>query len=233
MRYKFLILPVVAIFTHPAFCITKSDINNSNFWINPEEVGMDNCLNLNYNTCDSYDSDMPTSSSCAAWCNEWLKTRTKKTRREVNGIATYTWPLLYVECPINGQVHCEFRSDPDTDSISVCASGYYGNGTTCTKCPANATCSGEGNTTFTCKSGYCKSGNSCVAIPDNAYCSFGEIKCKSGYYQTFWSVGDECSACPSPGTSSSGATSKTQCFVSGGTDATGTFQYEPKCYYSN
>ena len=45
-------------------------------------------------------------------------------------------------------------------NVCECAAGYYGDGNTCTVCPANASC--PGGTTFTCNENYKKEGDVCA-----------------------------------------------------------------------
>ena len=103
-----------------------------------------------------------------------------------------------------------------------CASGYYGTATSstsgCTKCPANALCLGGNGSTFRCNIGYQKDGNECVPI-----------ECNAGDYY----IGGFCRACPSPGTSAGGLNGITSCYVTGGSDTTGSYSYTQNCYYSN
>ncbi|MBP3340379.1 MAG: hypothetical protein J6L47_01800 [Alphaproteobacteria bacterium] len=100
-----------------------------------------------------------------------------------------------------------------------CASGYYGTATGCssgcTACPSNATCAGGNGSTFVCNTGYYKSGSSCARCPQHS---------ASGNY----------------GSSSSGATSSTRCYISAGTTWTfndtkgsGSEKFPSTCYYSN
>lgn len=95
-----------------------------------------------------------------------------------------------------------------------CNSGYYVKGQgeatcSCVKCPvANSTCSSDSY--FTCNKGYYKNGNTCSRCPSSG-----------GVYGT---------------TSSSGATSITECYIPSGTsgsDASGNFTYTGNCYYIN
>lgn len=91
-----------------------------------------------------------------------------------------------------------------------CAAGYYGNGTTCTKCPPNST-STAGSTTST------------------------QCKCNMGYYKS----GTSCLRCPSSGgivgtTKTTGSTAITQCYIPAGStdiDSTGVVSYTGDCYY--
>lgn len=152
---------------------------------------------------------------------------------------------------------CDFQpfSDCEIDSNDVirpyttctttsysCIEGYYGTPTssnsTCTKCPANATCP-AGSTTFTCNTGYQKIGNNCIKCPSNATCDAnGNIKCNQSYYLS----GSTCNQCPPPGmTGGAGATSITACFIyhideslttRRWYDETGYFNVTQNCYYS-
>ncbi|MBD5389229.1 hypothetical protein HDR63_03160 [bacterium] len=54
-------------------------------------------------------------------------------------------------------------------------------------------------------------------------------ECAAGTYGD----GVTCTACPTPGTSYKGATAKTSCYITGGTDTTGTYTHTSNCYYSN
>lgn len=100
-----------------------------------------------------------------------------------------------------------------------CASGYYGTATSasagCTVCPAHATCAGGNYSTF---------------------------KCTAGYYKHA-SDATSCSTCPGLnvggltvlGTSATGATSVTQCYIPDWEeicDDTGCFEFDEDCYYS-
>ena len=166
MSKIFILTAVAVLFITPTWGLSVSDINSGTYWVNPEEAGFDDCLDLNYETGESYGSYVP-SSTCRSNWSKWIKERTQYSSLTGNGSITYYWPILKVECPINDEIHCETTYDRTNSeaAITVCASGYYGNGKTCTKCPANASCSGEGNTTFTCNSGYCNTGTACVARP--------------------------------------------------------------------
>lgn len=61
-----------------------------------------------------------------------------------------------------------------------------------------------------------------------------EYRCASGYYGTANGLTNNCVECPSSGLSMAGSnTSITSCFVTSGKDGTGTYDYEPFCYYSD
>ncbi len=232
MSKIFILTAVAVLFITPTWGLSVSDINSGTYWVNPEEAGFDDCLDLNYETGESYGSYVP-SSTCRSNWSKWIKERTQYSSLTGNGSITYYWPILKVECPINDEIHCETTYDRTNSeaAITVCASGYYGNGKTCTKCPANASCSGEGNTTFTCNSGYCNTGTACVARPANSTCSGTTFKCNAGYYKS----GSLCKKCPNGGTSVAGATAQSQCFVHSGTsqsDIIGSYQYTLNCYYN-
>ncbi len=58
--------------------------------------------------------------------------------------------------------------------------------------------------------------------------------CDVGYYGTPTERKQTCTQCPDNGsTAGTGATSVTECYVTSGTDSTGTFEYTQPCYYSN
>lgn len=60
----------------------------------------------------------------------------------------------------------------------------------------------------------------------DTYC---EYRCKAGYYGT----GKNCSLCASPGTSAVASTKATDCYITGGSDTTGSFEFSGgKCYYN-
>ena len=63
-----------------------------------------------------------------------------------------------------------------------------------------------------------------------------ERRCSAGYYGTVGALvnSSSCTQCPSPGTSSAGATSQSDCYIPAGTtgsDSTGTYKYTSNCYY--
>lgn len=66
-------------------------------------------------------------------------------------------------------------------------------------------------------------GNSVVVYECRRYCDKGS-----------YSSGDSCVACPSGGTTeSAGAKDITQCYITSGSDSTGTYLYTENCYWSN
>ena len=58
--------------------------------------------------------------------------------------------------------------DRKTGICSVCKSGYYLKNNTCTKCPANASCSN--GTSFVCGNYFTESTDSCLSICSNVTC---------------------------------------------------------------
>lgn len=90
-----------------------------------------------------------------------------------------------------------------------------------------------------CNSGYYSTGGnesecSCLKCPvANSTCyNANSFSCNAGYYKN----GNACTLCPDGGTSASGATSITSCYIRSGTtgsDSTGTYTYTSNCYYSN
>ncbi len=213
-------------------CPINGNMSSNYCYVDPDILG-DDCLELNWSG-DCTSSALPVDSSCTTACKTWQQTRTQ-TKSVVNGAyATKYWPVLEISCNSgSGTIYCNINDQNGStySSVKVCASGYYGDGKTCTKCPANATCSGEGNTTFTCNSGYCNTGTACVARPANSTCSGSTFKCNAGYYKN----GTSCQACPSGGTSVAGATAQSQCFIRSGasqSDRSGKWQYTSNCYYN-
>lgn len=61
-----------------------------------------------------------------------------------------------------------------------------------------------------------------------------EYRCAAGYYGTSYFSGTKgCTKCPGDGTSLAGSNTKiTDCYMTGGSDDTGTFTYTPNCYYT-
>ncbi len=85
------------------------------------------------------------------------------------------------------------------DKTYKCIEGYYGSPTgdssTCTECPAHATCPGDA--TFTCDQGYSKIGNKCIKCPAHASCdATGAFTCNPGYAKNAKSNATECVLCP-------------------------------------
>ncbi len=144
--------------------------------------------------CDKYSIDATVGSNCYGCSNTWTTTNTRYQTRKQG----------YTLCYGYEHIETQYR----------CANGYYGtpNSTTsgCTACPANATCTAGGNSTFTCNKGYYKNGTSCTRCPASG-----------GTYGT---------------TSAAGATSITSCYLPSGTsfsDSTGSGTYTGNCYYQN
>ena len=115
-----------------------------------------------------------------------------------------------------------------TSTRYECGSGWYGSPTSesgpCTRCPENATC--PGGTTFTCNRGYVKNadGTGCEEMQIILPCAIGQYRGEDG----------ECKDCPSPGTSSIGASGITSCYIPSGytgSDTSGSYEYAANCYY--
>ena len=93
---------------------------------------------------------------------------------------------------------------------------------TCDNCESTGWTSLSGNretrTVATCNTATCECTKSV------------EFRCVAGY----WGSGSTCSACPAPGTSSTGTTTLQGCYIPAGTtgsDSTGTYKYTSNCYY--
>ena len=68
------------------------------------------------------------------------------------------------------------------------------------------------------------------SIPANHSCAWS---CKAGYYGSSLNGTTGCTRCPENGNSNAGTTSVTGCYVTSGSDATGSCIYTQNCYYSN
>ena len=72
---------------------------------------------------------------------------------------------------------------------------------------------------------------------DTCFCAKRqETRCLAGYYGTggLSLTGPSCTECPSPGTSTVVTTQITGCYITGGSDSTGSYSFSPSpCYYSN
>lgn len=130
-------------------------------------------------------------------------------------------------CPANAEP-CAAGSETFT-----CKSGYMQTSIGC-YCPPNATCT---STSFTCNEGYYKDGSTCAKCPTNATCPAGSttFTCKKGYYK-YGTTCSRCpkSGTTYGTTASTGATSATQCYIPKATiltDSTGEYTYTQHCYY--
>ena len=146
-------------------------------------------------------------------CNTGYKKNASGTACEpiVCGVGQYLSGSTCVPCQAGRYQNAPSHSNT---TCPCCADGSYQDNTgqtSCKNCPANATCSGTCNTTFTCNKGYQKVGNACVKMcPPNCEecldpstctkCEDGFIlhegqcilTCPTGYYQS----GDTCLKCP-------------------------------------
>lgn len=99
-----------------------------------------------------------------------------------------------------------------------------------TGCPCAVYCEYLQSARCNCNSGYHSEKITGSFIHNDCKCVVNP-KCPAGQYGD----GTNCTACPSPGTSASGATNITDCYVSSGvnmTDSTGTYQFTSKCSYT-
>lgn len=73
-----------------------------------------------------------------------------------------------------------------------------------------------------CSTGAYRSGSVCKICPD-------------GTYKNTPGNATSCTSCPSPGTTTGNTLAKdavTDCYVEGGSDSTGTYEYNPECHYT-
>ena len=184
-----------------------------------------NCCYLSTEFCPGGTSPLCTDSSFCSSCGG--------TGTQINsyGIAVTGLRGVVTSC-VNNII------TPTCEVINVksyeCAFGYYGTATSqtsgCTRCPANATCSGGNGSTFVCKAGYQKNdaGTGCEKKPPLV------LSCPAGQYMDTSQLFKTCKDCPSPGTSASGSTGITSCYIPSGytgSDGTGSYKYAANCYY--
>lgn len=94
----------------------------------------------------------------------------------------------------------------------------------CNNCTSDASWSPNGTgyeqkVTRTCDCNTCKATTS--------------YRCAAGYYGSSLNGTTGCARCPENGNSNAGTTSVTGCYVTSGSDATGSCTYTQNCYYSN
>lgn len=194
-------------------------------------------------------------------CNSnFCKICQTQTMTNDDGVAVIYPKWVETTCSATNVLNCTCKSGV---TQYECAAGYYGTATSasstgCTKCPANATCAGGNESTYSCNSGYwattetVKNGmlsvttNVCKACPTNAICPGGSEKfqCMPGYYSgilrsTSGKSERVCTRCPAQdgvnGTTALGATKIKECFMPANkrfTDSTGAFIYTNDCAYS-
>ena len=188
-------------------------------------VGFNCCFWPSQGTCTGGYSPLCTDRSFCSSCSG--------TGTQINsyGIAVTGRRSIQMECVSNIVTPtCEVTNVTSYE----CAVGYYGTATSqtsgCTRCPANATCSGGNGSTFVCKAGYQKNdaGTGCEKMPPLV------LSCPAGQYMDTSQLLKTCRDCPSPGTSASGSTGITSCYIPSGytgSDGTGSYKYAANCYY--
>ena len=163
------------------------------------------------------------------------------------GISTGLNCCAMGQCPIScSSVTYDSRCTNNTFCTSCKTSTRTANGVTtttnrsltsaCNNCHVTPSCEIT-STTYKCAAGYYGTATSalagCTKCPDNATCSGGNgstYVCNSGTYKAYGA----CASCPSPGTSPSGSTSISSCYIPSGTtgsDGSGTYKYTANCYY--
>lgn len=126
---------------------------------------------------------------------------------------------------------CPFCSSGYTrtqDSVALSSGGsakyYYckENCTGCSNCTSDTSWSSAGTgyekkVTRTCNCNTCNTSTS--------------YRCAAGYYGSSSNGTSGCTRCPSSGNSAAGSTSATGCYITSGSDGTGSFTYTQNCYY--
>lgn len=165
-------------------------------------------------------------------------------------IAQCSWATTIYSPATHGNTkHTCYWEECDSDDANVSAVNQWNNGLTTAACPNRIvrcaysndssygrlfhgkvfTCPGD------CASGYTKGtgvvGNvtGCNTSNQYSYIKCTANACGAGYYGS----ANNCTKCPSPGTSATGTTSVTGCYATSGSDGTGTYKFTSNCYYSN
>ncbi len=118
-----------------------------------------------------------------------------------------TCPSDVTSCPAGQYLYTTTRPVNNTDfckECRPCEDGKYCTGGTAQMqdCPANATCSGTGNSNFTCNAGYYSDGTQCIATSVGCYSTAGatsQTSCTAGSYSTDASGRNEASDCEACG----------------------------------
>ncbi|MDE6478194.1 MAG: hypothetical protein K2L94_03010 [Alphaproteobacteria bacterium] len=120
---------------------------------------------------------------------------------------------------------------------SDCGYEYYCAGGRCQPCTSSTctySCSSCSDTWVVGNTGYEKTTRVCAR---NGACdvraSSQKYRCAAGYYGTSSNGTSGCTRCPSNGNSNAGTTSITGCYITSGSDATGSYVYTSNCYYKN
>ncbi len=236
MRNQFVVLPVLAGLVMSVFCVSG--------------VGAATCWT---NKCSG-------TYTLGTMCNDKLCSICKDQSLTNDDGVTVIYPKwVETTCSVTNVLNCTCKSGI---TQYECAAGYYGTATSssagCTKCPANATCAGGNDSTYSCNVGYWATTETvkvgslsvttkvCKACPANAICPGGSetFKCMAGYYSiisrdTSGKSERICTRCPAQdgvyGTTSVGATTIKSCFMPANknfSDSTGVFLYTNDCAYS-
>jgi len=137
----------------------------------------------------------------------------------------------------------------------ACASDYYWDGSQCLECPSgtsaaadgeyhnNTSCNystgGSSDKSYTCAYNYYDTGSGCELCPggnaastpdDNAH---NNTKCNYCYGDRYYydDADETCYPCPGGG-QNIGDNEISECYITGGSDATGTYRYTENCYWS-
>lgn len=153
--------------------------------------------------------------------------------------------------------NCGATTDPDSGGTPVTSCMKI---TSCTSCPSGYSLTEKTGTGGGCQSLFSYTYKTCCGAcsncTDSAWtsvsgktglqqrtkrtCDCGtckdsgtEYRCAAGYYGLAVSASSTCTRCPSLGNSAAGAQRVQQCYVTSGSDTTGSYTYESPCYYSS
>lgn len=177
----------------------------------------------NITNCSSY-SDSCYSGTRIRTCNTCNSgyTRTQQTTT----VSTCVGTISYYYCKSDGSSGGDGGDGGDTGGGEITDCAHL-----CDSCTSRlsvwmATLGSPGYESKTTKN--CGPTTNCECVSSTEY------RCAAGYYGTPYLSGTRgCSECPDDGTSTAGSNTKiTKCFITGGSDTTGTFTYIPNCYYT-
>ncbi|MDR0741492.1 MAG: hypothetical protein LBF28_01840 [Rickettsiales bacterium] len=145
----------------------------------------------------------------------------------IQGCSSYT-------CYNSGYASCNTcnsgytRINDGSSYTGSCTFTYYYCNNDCTGC---SDCTGDADWSAHSTGYQKKVTRSCNC---NTCSSSTSYRCAAGYYGSSATGTSGCSPCPTGGTNNAGATAVTECYASttSGTDATGSWEYDQTCYYS-
>lgn len=145
--------------------------------------------------------------------------------------------IYSIQCPVTaGSAPC-CRLSTETCEQAGCPTPDPGGGDIddpdCDPCPTVSNIWRVGGTGWQYKiSSYSQNRLTCECSPRY------QVRCTMGYYGVNLTTSitvptsANCTRCPDGGMSTAGSTKITDCYIASGSDSTGSFVYDPKCYYT-